>query len=113
MLVLVLGVFSRILFFRCFAFSVLCLRIGFEARAHPIFFTKAPTTINDPYDDIVYPRVTERLGYEVELALVIGKEGKYTAEEDAYDHIAGYSAFNTYPHGTSRRGIASGTKGRA
>jgi 2-keto-4-pentenoate hydratase/2-oxohepta-3-ene-1,7-dioic acid hydratase in catechol pathway len=61
---------------------------------HPIFFTKAPTTINGPYDDIVYPRVTERLDYEVELALVIGKEGKYIAEEDAYDHIAGYSAFN-------------------
>ena len=61
---------------------------------HPIFFTKAPTTINGPYDDIVYPRVTERLDYEVELALVIGKEGKYIAEEDVYDHIAGYSVFN-------------------
>lgn len=61
---------------------------------HPIFFTKAPTAINGPYDDIVYPRVTERLDYEAELALVIGKEGKYIAEEDAYDHIAGYSVFN-------------------
>ena len=61
---------------------------------HPIFFTKAPTAINGPYDEIVYPRVTERLDYEAELALVIGKEGKYIAEEDAYDHIAGYSVFN-------------------
>lgn len=61
---------------------------------HPIFFTKAPTTINGPYDDIIYPRVTERLDYEAELALVIGKKGKYIAEEDAYDHIAGYSVFN-------------------
>ncbi|MCW3990956.1 MAG: fumarylacetoacetate hydrolase family protein [Candidatus Bathyarchaeota archaeon] len=61
---------------------------------HPIFFTKPPTAINGPYDDIVYPRVTERLDYEVELAVVIGKEGKYIAEEDAYDHIAGYSVFN-------------------
>jgi 2-keto-4-pentenoate hydratase/2-oxohepta-3-ene-1,7-dioic acid hydratase in catechol pathway len=61
---------------------------------HPIFFTKAPTTINGPYNDIVYPRVTERLDYEAELAVVIGKEGKYIAEEDAYDHIVGYSVFN-------------------
>jgi 2-keto-4-pentenoate hydratase/2-oxohepta-3-ene-1,7-dioic acid hydratase in catechol pathway len=61
---------------------------------HPIFFTKAPTTINGAYDDIVYPRVTKKLDYEVELALIIGKEGKYIAEEDAYDHIAGYSVFN-------------------
>ena len=61
---------------------------------HPIFFTKAPTAINGPYDNIIYPRVTERLDYEVELALVIGKEGKYIAEEEAYDHIAGYSVFN-------------------
>jgi len=61
---------------------------------HPIFFTKPPTAINGPYDDIVYPRVTERLDYEVELALVIGREGKYIAEKDVYDHIAGYSVFN-------------------
>jgi 2-keto-4-pentenoate hydratase/2-oxohepta-3-ene-1,7-dioic acid hydratase in catechol pathway len=61
---------------------------------HPIFFTKPPTAINGPFDDIVYPRVTERLDYEVELAVVIGKEGKYIAEEHAFDHIAGYSVFN-------------------
>jgi 2-keto-4-pentenoate hydratase/2-oxohepta-3-ene-1,7-dioic acid hydratase in catechol pathway len=61
---------------------------------HPIFFTKPPTAINGPFDDIVYPRATERLDYEVELAVVIGREGKNIAEEDAYDHIAGYSVFN-------------------
>ena len=61
---------------------------------HPIFFTKAPTAINGPYDDIVYPRVTEKLDYEVELAVVIGRKGKYIAKEDVYDHIAGYSVFN-------------------
>ena len=61
---------------------------------HPIFFTKAPTAVIGPYNNIVYPRVTEKLDYEVELAVVIGKEGKYIAEEDAYTHIAGYSVFN-------------------
>jgi 2-keto-4-pentenoate hydratase/2-oxohepta-3-ene-1,7-dioic acid hydratase in catechol pathway len=60
----------------------------------PIYFTKAPTTIIGPYDDILYPRVTEKLDYEVELALIIGKEGKYIPEDEVYDHIAGYSVFN-------------------
>ena len=60
----------------------------------PIYFTKAPTTITGPYDDILYPRVTEKLDYEVELALIIGKEGKYIPEDEVYDHIAGYSVFN-------------------
>ena len=61
---------------------------------HPIYFTKPPTAVTGPYDDIVYPRATERLDYEVELAVVIGKEGKYIPEDESYGHIAGYTAFN-------------------
>jgi 2-keto-4-pentenoate hydratase/2-oxohepta-3-ene-1,7-dioic acid hydratase in catechol pathway len=61
---------------------------------HPIYFTKPPTTVTGPYDGIVYPRVTGRLDYEVELALVIGKAGKYIPEEKAYEHVAGYTVFN-------------------
>ena len=61
---------------------------------HPIFFTKPPTAVAGPFDDIVYPKATERLDYEVELAVIIGKEGKYIPEEDVYNHIAGYTVFN-------------------
>jgi 2-keto-4-pentenoate hydratase/2-oxohepta-3-ene-1,7-dioic acid hydratase in catechol pathway len=61
---------------------------------HPIFFTKPPTAANGPFDDIVYPKATERLDYEVELAMIIGKEGKYIPEEAVYDHIVGYTVFN-------------------
>jgi 2-keto-4-pentenoate hydratase/2-oxohepta-3-ene-1,7-dioic acid hydratase in catechol pathway len=61
---------------------------------HPIYFTKPPTAVTGPYDGIVYPRTTERLDYEVELALVIGKAGKYIPEEKAYEHVAGYTVFN-------------------
>ena len=61
---------------------------------HPIYFTKPSTAVTGPYGDIVYPRATERLDYEVELAVVIGKEGKYIPEDEAYGHIAGYTAFN-------------------
>jgi len=61
---------------------------------HPIYFTKPPTAVTGPYSDIVYPKATERLDYEVELAIVIGKEGKYIEKREVFDHIAGYTVFN-------------------
>ncbi|RLI02548.1 hypothetical protein DRO31_03860 [Candidatus Bathyarchaeota archaeon] len=60
---------------------------------HPVFFTKPTTTITGPYDPVVYNRAVERLDYEVELAFVIGKKGKYISKEDAYKYIAGYMVF--------------------
>ena len=60
----------------------------------PIYFTKPATAVTGPYDDIVYPKVTEKLDYEAELAFVIGKKGKYIPEEKVYDHIIGYMCFN-------------------
>ncbi len=61
---------------------------------HPIFFTKPPTAVSGPYDDIIYPRASEKLDYEVELAFIVGKKGKYISEKKVYDHIAGYTVFN-------------------
>jgi 2-keto-4-pentenoate hydratase/2-oxohepta-3-ene-1,7-dioic acid hydratase in catechol pathway len=61
---------------------------------HPIYFTKPPTAVTGPYDGVIYPRATERLDYEVELAIVIGKSGKYITAEEVYGHIAGYTVFN-------------------
>lgn len=60
----------------------------------PIYFTKPPTAVTGPFDDIIYPKVTEKLDYEAELAFVIGKKGKNIPEEKVYDYIAGYMAFN-------------------
>jgi 2-keto-4-pentenoate hydratase/2-oxohepta-3-ene-1,7-dioic acid hydratase in catechol pathway len=79
---------------------------------YPIFFTKAPTAINGPYDDIVYPRVTERLDYEVELAVVIGRES--TSRKRMPTTISQATRCSTIsPPGTSRRGTVSGSRGRA
>jgi 2-keto-4-pentenoate hydratase/2-oxohepta-3-ene-1,7-dioic acid hydratase in catechol pathway len=50
--------------------------------------------VTGPFDDIVYPRATEKLDYEVELAIVIGREGKYIPKAEVYDHVAGYTVFN-------------------
>lgn len=60
----------------------------------PIFFTKTPTSVIGPYDDIIYPKATSRLDYEVELAFIMGKKGKYIPQEEGYEYIVGYTVFN-------------------
>ena len=70
---------------------------------HPVFFTKPPTSITGPYDPVVYNRAVERLDYEVELAFVIGKEGKYISKDEALDHVAGYTVFQDISARTLQR----------
>jgi 2-keto-4-pentenoate hydratase/2-oxohepta-3-ene-1,7-dioic acid hydratase in catechol pathway len=62
---------------------------------HAVIFTKAPTTANGPYGDIVIdPTVSEQVDWEAELAVVIGKSGKNIREEDALDYVFGYTVLN-------------------
>ncbi|MGV0033491.1 MAG: fumarylacetoacetate hydrolase family protein [Candidatus Azotimanducaceae bacterium WSBS_2022_MAG_OTU7] len=63
---------------------------GMPIPSEPEVFTKATSSISGPYDHIVKPLNSEKLDWEVELAIVIGKEASYVTEADAYDHIAGY-----------------------
>ena len=66
-----------------------------ELPEYPIVFTKAPTSINGPYDDIPYdPTVTQELDWEVELAVIIGRKGKNIAVEEAMEYVFGYSVLN-------------------
>ncbi len=71
--------------------------IGQEVQlpAYPNVFTKAPTALTGPYSDIPYDAsVTERLDWEVELAVVIGRVGRHIAPERALDHVFGYTVIN-------------------
>jgi 2-keto-4-pentenoate hydratase/2-oxohepta-3-ene-1,7-dioic acid hydratase in catechol pathway len=62
---------------------------------HPAFFSKAPTTVNGPYDDIpLHAGVTEKLDWEVELGLIIGTGGTNIRETDALKHVFGYTVIN-------------------
>jgi 2-keto-4-pentenoate hydratase/2-oxohepta-3-ene-1,7-dioic acid hydratase in catechol pathway len=66
-----------------------------EMPAHPAFFSKAPTTVNAPYADIPMHRgVTEKLDWEVELGVIIGKGGINIQESEAMAHIFGYTVVN-------------------
>jgi len=60
----------------------------------PVFFTKAPTAVIGPHDDVVCPASSNKLDYEVELAFVIGKAGKNIPRRAAYDHVVGYTIMN-------------------
>ena len=62
---------------------------------HPIIFTKATTSVTAPGEPIpAYRELTQKLDYEAELALVIGKGGRDISEADAWGHVFGYTAIN-------------------
>ncbi len=67
---------------------------GLDVPPEPVIFFKATSAICGPNDDIETPRTSVALDWEVELAVVIGKDGKYIDEADAYEHIAGYCVVN-------------------
>tara|TARA_R110002167_G_scaffold356619_1_gene571680 strand:+ start:12117 stop:12992 length:876 start_codon:yes stop_codon:yes gene_type:complete len=67
---------------------------GMKIPEEPEVFTKATSAISGPNDDIVQPRNSDKLDWEVELAIVIGKHASYVSEEDAHEYIAGYCVCN-------------------
>lgn len=67
---------------------------GMKIPDEPEVFTKATSAISGPNDDIVQPKNSDKLDWEVELAIVIGKHASYVSEEDAHQYIAGYCVCN-------------------
>jgi 2-keto-4-pentenoate hydratase/2-oxohepta-3-ene-1,7-dioic acid hydratase in catechol pathway len=66
-----------------------------EMPAHPTFFTKAVSAVNGPYDRIpLHEGVTQKLDWEVELGVVIGRGGRGIREADAMRHVFGYTVVN-------------------
>jgi 2,4-didehydro-3-deoxy-L-rhamnonate hydrolase len=68
---------------------------GFQIPAEPMIFLKAPNSLVGPNDDILIPRGGQRVDWEVELAVVIGRRARYLADEQrALDAIAGFAVVN-------------------
>lgn len=61
---------------------------------HPSIFTRFADTLTAHGAPIVRPRVSTSLDFEGELAIVIGKGGRYIPEDEAMDHIAGFTCAN-------------------
>ncbi len=64
-------------------------------QQRPNIFTKAVTTVIGPFDDVpLDASVTQKLDWEVELAVVIGTGGRHIKREDALKHVFGYTVLN-------------------
>jgi 2-keto-4-pentenoate hydratase/2-oxohepta-3-ene-1,7-dioic acid hydratase in catechol pathway len=74
---------------------------GLTPSNEPVIFIKPRTTLNHPFNDVVCPYFVERLDYEAELAVIIGKNTKDIEPENASDYIFGY----TILHDVSARDI--------
>lgn len=60
----------------------------------PLLFIKPSTSVIGPGEAILYPKMSKRVDYEAELAVVIGKVAKNVSEEQAADYILGYTCLN-------------------
>ncbi|WP_079228522.1 fumarylacetoacetate hydrolase family protein [Pseudomonas putida] len=69
-------------------------RLNVPIPASQVWFSKQITCITGPYDDVHHPAVCERLDYEAELGVVIGKGGRRIDARDALQHVAGYFVAN-------------------
>jgi 2-keto-4-pentenoate hydratase/2-oxohepta-3-ene-1,7-dioic acid hydratase in catechol pathway len=67
---------------------------GLPIPSEPIVFMKATTCINGPSDDVIQPRNSTKLDWEVELGVVIGTQARYVSEADALNYAAGYCIVN-------------------
>jgi len=83
--------------------NIICLGLNYADHAKetntpppqkPIFFTKSPTSIIGPQDEIILPNSSKEIDYEVELAFIIGKKGKNISQYKAQEYIVGYTVFN-------------------
>ncbi|XP_055473587.1 fumarylacetoacetate hydrolase domain-containing protein 2A isoform X2 [Psammomys obesus] len=76
-----------------------CKEQNVRVPKEPIIFSKFSSSIVGPYDEIILPPESEEVDWEVELAVVIGKKGKYIKAADAMAHVAGF----TVAHDVSAR----------
>jgi 2-keto-4-pentenoate hydratase/2-oxohepta-3-ene-1,7-dioic acid hydratase in catechol pathway len=87
----------------CLPSKVVCLGVNYRLHAqemhdtpppNPLIFIKPSTAIIGPEDSIILPRNWRRVDYECELAIVIGKNAKFVAEEESRKYVLGYTCFN-------------------
>ncbi|GAB2682119.1 fumarylacetoacetate hydrolase family protein [Nocardia goodfellowii] len=65
-----------------------------ELPTYPVLFPKFADSLLGGFDDIVLPPESAQVDYEGELVVVIGRSGRRIPEEDALDHVLGYSVAN-------------------
>lgn len=69
------------------------LEMGREPPDHPAIFTRYPASIRGHGQNLIRPRASASFDFEGELGVVIGRECRAVSEDDALDHVAGYTCF--------------------
>jgi len=85
---------------------------GMALPSEPIVFMKATTCINGPSDDIIQPKHSTKLDWEIELGVVIGTQAKYVSEAEALSHVAGYCIVNDVSERTFQMATSQWDKGK-
>jgi 2,4-didehydro-3-deoxy-L-rhamnonate hydrolase len=89
----------------CRPSKIVCIGLNFrdhaaesrmELPSEPVIFFKSTTSLAGPNDDVVIPRDGEKLDWEVELAVVIGRKASYIEKDHAMEFVAGYLLHNDY-----------------
>ncbi len=83
--------------------KIICIGLNYKKHAdetglpypeYPVLFNKFNNALSGHLEEVPVPKTTERLDYEVELGIVIGKRAKYITEEEALDYVFGYCTTN-------------------
>ena len=67
---------------------------GYEIPTYPAMFIRMPTSMMAAGEPMIKPDCSDRLDYEVELMIVIGRGGRHIVEQNALDHVFAYTVFN-------------------
>jgi len=83
--------------------KIICIGLNYETHRketgraeveHPTIFSRYANSQTGHLASIIRPRVSTDLDFEGELAVIIGKPGRYIAQADAFSHVAGYACYN-------------------
>lgn len=84
-------------------FKMLCLGLNYvdhaaeaayDAPKYPVVFSRFASSLVGHEEPIVMPRCSDKLDYEAELAVVIGRSARYVTPDTALEYVAGYTLFN-------------------
>ncbi|MFN2144408.1 MAG: fumarylacetoacetate hydrolase family protein [Anaerolineales bacterium] len=101
--------------------KILCVGRNYEAHAKefdnpigevPLIFLKPPSSLVGPGDPIILPPQSQRVEHEAELAVVIGKRGRWIQLDEAWDHVFGYTVANDVTARDLQRADVVWTRGK-
>ncbi len=88
------------------------MHLDVKVPEKPLIFGKGPNTLADPEQGIIYPTGVDRVDFEGELGVVIGKRCKKAAKETAMEYVLGYTCLNDVSARDMQWGDGQWTRGK-